>query len=116
MKWEEPTNARLENFRCNFRWANSNTLLVGWVNTIRICALSRRNSVEATLKALPGFISLYFKQIPNEVVWSTFAGHITGIKTWIVTSIYMTEGREPTANRNVFTNVGRKQFADALPY
>ncbi|KAL9874625.1 vacuolar protein sorting-associated protein 41 homolog isoform X1 [Glossina fuscipes] len=56
MKWEEPTNARLENFRCNFRWANSNTLLVGWVDTIRICVIRRRNSVEATLKALPGFI------------------------------------------------------------
>ncbi|XP_075149419.1 vacuolar protein sorting-associated protein light [Haematobia irritans] len=56
MKWEEPPNARLENFRCNFRWANSNTLLIGWVDTIRICVIRKRNIVEAALKALPGFI------------------------------------------------------------
>ncbi|KNC26991.1 hypothetical protein FF38_02345 [Lucilia cuprina] len=56
MKWEEPPNARLENFRCNFRWANANTLLIGWVDTIRICVIRKRNAVEATLRALPGFI------------------------------------------------------------
>lgn len=49
-------SSRLENFRCNFRWANSNTLLIGWVDTIRICVIRKRNSVEATLRALPGFI------------------------------------------------------------
>lgn len=56
MKWEEPANSRLENFRCNFRWASSNTLLIGWVDTIRICVIRKRNSAEATLRALPGFI------------------------------------------------------------
>lgn len=49
-------SSRLENFRCNFRWSNSNTLLIGWVDTIRICVIRKRNSTEATLRALPGFI------------------------------------------------------------
>ncbi|CAD6996770.1 unnamed protein product [Ceratitis capitata] len=56
MKWEEPVNARLENFRCNFRWSNATTLLIGWVDTIRICVIRRRNSIEVASRDLPGFI------------------------------------------------------------
>ncbi|XP_053961064.1 vacuolar protein sorting-associated protein 41 homolog isoform X1 [Anastrepha ludens] len=56
MKWEEPANARLENFRCNFRWSNATTLLIGWVDTIRICVIRRRNSIEVASRELPGYI------------------------------------------------------------
>uniref|UniRef100_A0A0A1WFZ4 Vacuolar protein sorting-associated protein 41 homolog n=1 Tax=Zeugodacus cucurbitae TaxID=28588 RepID=A0A0A1WFZ4_ZEUCU len=56
MKWEEPVNARLENFRCNFRWSNATTLLIGWVDTIRICVIRKRNSIEVASRDLPGFI------------------------------------------------------------
>lgn len=35
MSWEVPLNGELKNFRCNLRWTNPTTLLVGWVDTIR---------------------------------------------------------------------------------
>lgn len=54
IKWEEPRTGRLSDFRCNLRWCNSSTLLIGWVETIRICVIRKRNLVEA--RSLPGFI------------------------------------------------------------
>ncbi|XP_030377032.1 vacuolar protein sorting-associated protein 41 homolog [Scaptodrosophila lebanonensis] len=56
MKWEVPPQERLENFRCNFRWSNDTTLLVGWVDTIRICVIRKRNSIEAASGNLPDYI------------------------------------------------------------
>lgn len=56
MKWEVPAQARLENFRCHLRWSNSNTLLIGWVDTIRICVIRKRNAIEASSSNLPGFV------------------------------------------------------------
>ncbi|XP_017857849.1 PREDICTED: vacuolar protein sorting-associated protein 41 homolog [Drosophila arizonae] len=56
MKWEVPAEARLENFRCHLRWSNANTLLIGWVDTIRICVIRKRNSIEASSSNLPGFV------------------------------------------------------------
>lgn len=56
IKWQEPENVSLVNFRCNLKWANSKTLLIGWVDTIRICVVRKRNSVEVSTRDLPGFI------------------------------------------------------------
>ncbi|XP_064554035.1 vacuolar protein sorting-associated protein 41 homolog [Drosophila montana] len=56
MKWEVPAQARLENFRCHLRWSNTNTLLIGWVDTIRICVIRKRNTIEASSSNLPGFV------------------------------------------------------------
>lgn len=56
IKWEEPRDALLSDFRCNLKWSNSTTLLIGWVDTIRICVIRRRNSVEVSTRELPGFI------------------------------------------------------------
>ncbi|XP_032595518.1 vacuolar protein sorting-associated protein 41 homolog [Drosophila grimshawi] len=56
MKWEVPPQARLENFRCHLRWSNANTLLIGWVDTIRICVIRRRNTIEASSSNLPGYV------------------------------------------------------------
>nr|XP_017034718.1 vacuolar protein sorting-associated protein 41 homolog isoform X2 [Drosophila kikkawai] len=57
MKWELPSQGkRLENFRCHLRWSNKHTLLIGWVDTIRICAIRRRNSIEAASSNLPDYI------------------------------------------------------------
>lgn len=56
IKWEEPKDALLTQFRCNLRWSNSMTLLIGWVDIIRICVIRRRNSVEVSTRDLPGFI------------------------------------------------------------
>jgi vacuolar protein sorting-associated protein 41 len=56
IKWEEPKAGRLNEFRCNLRWSNSSTLLIGWVETIRICVIRKRNLVEVSTRNLPGFI------------------------------------------------------------
>ncbi|XP_043064674.1 vacuolar protein sorting-associated protein 41 homolog isoform X2 [Drosophila ficusphila] len=56
MKWEIPTEERLENFRCHLRWTNDHTLLIGWVDTIRICQIRKRNPIEASSSSLPGYI------------------------------------------------------------
>ncbi|XP_034472992.1 vacuolar protein sorting-associated protein 41 homolog isoform X2 [Drosophila innubila] len=56
MKWEVPQDSRLENFRCHLRWPNATTLLIGWVDTIRICVIRKRNVIEASSSNLPGFI------------------------------------------------------------
>jgi vacuolar protein sorting-associated protein 41 len=56
IKWDEPNNGKLGDFRCNLKWSNSNTLLIGWVETIRICVIRKRNAIEASTRNLPGFI------------------------------------------------------------
>lgn len=56
IKWEEPKMGKLSDFRCNLRWCNSSTLLIGWVETIRICVIRKRNLVEVSTRNLPGFI------------------------------------------------------------
>lgn len=56
IKWEEPKDALLNDFRCNLKWSNVTTLLIGWVDIIRICVIRRRNSVEVSTRDLPGFI------------------------------------------------------------
>lgn len=56
IKWEEPKTGRLSDFRCNLRWCNASTLLIGWVETIRICVIRKRNLVEVSTRNLPGFI------------------------------------------------------------
>lgn len=56
IKWQEPEHVSLINFRCNLKWANPKTLLIGWVDTIRICVVRKRNSVEVSTRDLPAFI------------------------------------------------------------
>lgn len=57
IKWEEPDNGQpLSEFRCNLRWSNSTTLLIGWVDTIRVCIVRKRNSVEVSSRGLPAYI------------------------------------------------------------
>lgn len=63
IKWQEPENISLNNFRCNLKWANSKTLLIGWVDTIRVCVVRKRNSVEVSTRDLPGFIVDPSKQL-----------------------------------------------------
>ncbi|KAH8421247.1 hypothetical protein KR009_006604, partial [Drosophila setifemur] len=54
MKWEVPSQTRLENFRCHLRWSSEHTLLIGWVDTIRICVIRKRNAIEASTSNMPG--------------------------------------------------------------
>lgn len=56
LKWEEPKEGRLSDYRCHLRWHDSRTLLVGWVDTIRICVVRKRNAVEASSRNDPGYI------------------------------------------------------------
>lgn len=58
IKWEEPTvpGALLSDFRCNLRWSSPTTLLIGWVDTIRVCVIRKRNSVEVSTRRLPASI------------------------------------------------------------
>lgn len=56
IKWEEPKDLLLDDFRCNLKWSNSTTLLIGWVDIVRICVIRKRNSVEVSSRGLPDFI------------------------------------------------------------
>lgn len=56
IKWEEPKDQLLNDFRCNLKWSNATTLLIGWVDIVRICVIRKRNSVEVSTRALPDFI------------------------------------------------------------
>lgn len=56
IKWETPKTGKLSDYRCNLRWSNPTTLLIGWVETIRICVLRKRNIIEVNTGQLPGFI------------------------------------------------------------
>lgn len=49
IRWEDPVNAGLDEFRCNLRWANATTLLIGWVDTIRICVLRKSKDLAGTI-------------------------------------------------------------------
>lgn len=56
IKWEEPRIGRLSDFRCNLKWSNNSTLLIGWAETIRICVIRKRNVIEVSSRNLPCFI------------------------------------------------------------
>lgn len=56
LRWDEPKDKLLTEFRCNLKWANSNTLLVGWVDIIRVCVIRKRNITEVTTRELPSLI------------------------------------------------------------
>ena len=56
IKWEEPKEFKLSDFRCNLKWSNATTLLIGWVDTIRICIIRKRNAIEVSTRNLPGFV------------------------------------------------------------
>lgn len=55
IKWEEPMQGKLTDYRCNLLWSNS-TLFIGWAETIRICVIRKRNVMEITTRNLPGYI------------------------------------------------------------
>lgn len=56
IKWEEPKVGLLSDFRCNLKWKNNSTLLIGWAETIRICVIRKRNIIEVSTRNLPCFI------------------------------------------------------------
>lgn len=57
IKWENHNGSlNLDNFRCNLRWSDQRTLLIGWIDTVRICVIRKRNFQELQNRDLPEFL------------------------------------------------------------
>lgn len=46
IQWEKNTSTSIEDYRCNLLWSAANTLMIGWVDTVRICIIRKRNQIE----------------------------------------------------------------------
>lgn len=46
IQWEKSPNRSIEDYRCNLLWSAPKTLMIGWVDTIRICVIRKRSPVE----------------------------------------------------------------------
>ncbi|XP_014371790.1 vacuolar protein sorting-associated protein 41 homolog [Papilio machaon] len=46
IQWEKSLNRSIEDFRCNLLWSAPKTLMIGWVDTIRICLIRKRSPIE----------------------------------------------------------------------
>lgn len=46
----------IEKYRCNLRWADARTLLIGWVDTVRVCIIRKRSNIELANKNLPEYL------------------------------------------------------------
>lgn len=56
IKWEEHQGISIDKFRCNLRWADSRTLLIGWVDTVRVCVIRKRSNIELANRDLPEYL------------------------------------------------------------
>ncbi|XP_018576522.1 vacuolar protein sorting-associated protein 41 homolog isoform X2 [Anoplophora glabripennis] len=56
IKWEEHPGISIDKFRCNLRWADSRTLLIGWVDTVRVCVIRKRSNIELANRDLPEYL------------------------------------------------------------
>lgn len=66
IRWEEPVNGTsLSKYRCNLRWSNATTLLIGWVDTIRICVLRKSKDLAAVIVDPSRFCLILYCQIYN---------------------------------------------------
>lgn len=71
IKWSRAPGALPEDFRCNLCWRDDHTLLVGWVDTVRVCVVRKRkeNELRAPLSPLsPAAMASYAEQLPEFVV------------------------------------------------
>lgn len=46
IQWEKSSISSIEDYRCNLLWSAPKTLMIGWVDTIRICVIRKRNQIE----------------------------------------------------------------------
>ncbi|XP_072932333.1 vacuolar protein sorting-associated protein 41 homolog [Epargyreus clarus] len=46
IQWEKSPNRSIEDYRCNLLWSAPKTLMIGWVDTIRICVIRKRSQIE----------------------------------------------------------------------
>lgn len=49
-------SASPEHYRCNMQWSNNTTLLIGWVDVVRVCQIRKRTLQEMINKDLPEFV------------------------------------------------------------
>ncbi|KAJ8916506.1 hypothetical protein NQ315_000148 [Exocentrus adspersus] len=56
IKWEEHPGVSIDKFRCNLRWADTRTLLIAWVDTVRVCVIRKRSNIELANRDLPEYL------------------------------------------------------------
>lgn len=56
LKWSKSQSALPEHYRCNLRWNNERILLIGWIDTVRICQIRKRSIQEMINRDLPEYI------------------------------------------------------------
>ncbi|XP_012273995.1 vacuolar protein sorting-associated protein 41 homolog [Orussus abietinus] len=55
IKWTRSADALPEHYRCNLRWSGDRTLLIGWVDTVRVCQIKKRLMQDITNRDLPEY-------------------------------------------------------------
>ncbi|XP_029675831.1 vacuolar protein sorting-associated protein 41 homolog isoform X2 [Formica exsecta] len=56
IKWSRTPDTLPEHYRCNLQWSDSKTLLIGWVDIVRICHIRKRTMQEMVNRDLPEFV------------------------------------------------------------
>ncbi|XP_031367642.1 vacuolar protein sorting-associated protein 41 homolog isoform X1 [Apis dorsata] len=56
IKWSKSADALPEHYRCNLRWSDERTLLIGWVDIVRICQIRKRSTQEMVNRDLPEYV------------------------------------------------------------
>ncbi|KAG7210413.1 hypothetical protein KM043_011945 [Ampulex compressa] len=56
IKWTRSVDALPEHYRCNLRWSDDRTLLIGWVDVVRICHIRKRSTQEMVTRDVPEFV------------------------------------------------------------
>ncbi|XP_066597846.1 vacuolar protein sorting-associated protein 41 homolog isoform X2 [Prorops nasuta] len=54
--WSRSGEALPEHYRCNLRWSNDRTLLIAWVDVVRICQIRKRSMQEMVNRDLPEYV------------------------------------------------------------
>ena len=56
IKWTKSADALPEHYRCNLRWSDDRTLLIGWVDIVRVCQIRKRSIHEMANRDLPEYV------------------------------------------------------------
>ncbi|XP_026463874.1 vacuolar protein sorting-associated protein 41 homolog [Ctenocephalides felis] len=55
INWESRSDD-IQKYRCNLKWSDSKTLLIGWVDTVRVCVIRKRHTIEISNGNMPEYI------------------------------------------------------------
>ncbi|XP_017798628.1 PREDICTED: vacuolar protein sorting-associated protein 41 homolog [Habropoda laboriosa] len=55
IRWPRSAHALPEHYRCNLRWSDERTLLIGWVDIVRTCQIRKRSVQEMVNRDLPEY-------------------------------------------------------------